>query len=511
MRNVTSWKKALACFLSFLFVAMTSVTSAAAQAVVPVNATRPTLIPVTIDNSGGDQTDPHVSGDWVAYTSDLAIRYYNFASNVDAQIPLGLSVHDLLSDISGSKIVFSRIINAVKSAVMLFDAATPLSAPIEVDPAAASTRLGAAIGGNTVAYIDFDLHPNGELVIHDLITSISVRITNDTAFDQNPSVSPNGEVVVWEHCAISMTNCDIWQAAKSGSVWSVSVVADSPSPESNPDTNGTLIVYDSQRGLNPDLFWRPVGGGGEVQLLLPGLEHNASIAGNFIAFESRATFVDAIDIYVYDMVGNRVYQITTTPLVNEQLNDITLFPNGNLGVVWASDEDGVDQRNIHAATFSPLNSRVASSSAPVANAGPDQTVAVGAMVTLNGSGSTDPSNPLTFAWTLLSRPAGSVAALSNSTAVQPTFVADRAGSYVAQLIVNNGTENSAPDTVIINTSNSCDADHDNDIDMSDLQLIRDANGQVAAAGDPRDGNGDGRINVADARYCQLRLTSTTAQ
>ena len=88
--------------------------------------------------------------------------------------------------------------------------------------------------------------------------------------------------------------------------------------------------------------------------------------------------------------------------------------------------------------------------APVANAGPDQTIAVGQTVTLNGSGSTDAnSDPLTYAWSFVSRPAGSAAALSNVAAVQPTFVADAAGSYTVQLIVNDGQVNSPPDTVLI--------------------------------------------------------------
>lgn len=91
--------------------------------------------------------------------------------------------------------------------------------------------------------------------------------------------------------------------------------------------------------------------------------------------------------------------------------------------------------------------------APVANAGPDQTAVAGATITLNGSGSTDvDGNPLTYDWSFLSVPAGSLAAFSNPTAAKPTFVADRAGQYVAQLIVNDGTVNSAPDTVAITTT-----------------------------------------------------------
>ena len=56
--------------------------------------------------------------------------------------------------------------------------------------------------------------------------------------------------------------------------------------------------------------------------------------------------------------------------------------------------------------------------------------------------------------------------------------------------------------------NRCDADADGDVDGADLLIIRNANGQLASSStDPRDGNGDGRINVADVRYCQLRQTS----
>ena len=94
-------------------------------------------------------------------------------------------------------------------------------------------------------------------------------------------------------------------------------------------------------------------------------------------------------------------------------------------------------------------------SAPIANAGPDQTAYVGNTVTLDGSSSSDVDNDsLTYSWSLISVPAGSSAAFSNPTSVNPTFVIDVFGDYEAQLIVNDGTVDSAPDAVVISTLNS---------------------------------------------------------
>ncbi len=92
---------------------------------------------------------------------------------------------------------------------------------------------------------------------------------------------------------------------------------------------------------------------------------------------------------------------------------------------------------------------------PMANAGADQILFVGSTAQLDASGSSDvDGDQLSFQWSLIARPAGSTATLTDSTAVKPTFTTDKPGNYELQLIVNDGQVDSLPDTVIISTQNS---------------------------------------------------------
>jgi len=85
---------------------------------------------------------------------------------------------------------------------------------------------------------------------------------------------------------------------------------------------------------------------------------------------------------------------------------------------------------------------------PTADAGPDIGTFVGDTATLDGSSSFDPdTDPITYAWTIDSRPAGSTAELSDSTSKTPTITPDVEGTYGITLVVNDGYADSAPDSM----------------------------------------------------------------
>jgi hypothetical protein len=94
---------------------------------------------------------------------------------------------------------------------------------------------------------------------------------------------------------------------------------------------------------------------------------------------------------------------------------------------------------------------------PVANAGPDQSVTEGALVTLTGLGSTDSDG--TVASYLWSQTSGPAVSLSSTTASQPTFTApsvSAATPLVFSLVVtdNQGLTDSTPDTVQVTVNDA---------------------------------------------------------
>lgn len=305
-----------------------------------------TLLPVTINASAGDQYDPHVSGDLASYTDGDSIRYYDFFTGNNGQIPGVLDGSDQLSDVSNGKIVFARLDAAFRLSIMVFD--TVGNTTTEIDPVAAPVRSNGAIGSETVAFIDQGLAPTGELVAADLATTTTTRITNDTHVDRQPQVAPLGDSIVYESCQTSAANCDVRKAGWNGTSWVVTNLTNNADPEANPDTDGVVVVYDANRSGERDVYWQPVGGGPEQVLDLPGEQRNPSVSAGVIAFESIAVGDTAADLFVYQTSTNRLFRITSTP-TDDSLNDVFVLPDGRVRVVWSSGWPG--PRDVYGATF----------------------------------------------------------------------------------------------------------------------------------------------------------------
>jgi len=126
-------------------------------------------------------------------------------------------------------------------------------------------------------------------------------------------------------------------------------------------------------------------------------------------------------------------------------------------------------------------------SRPKADAGADQTAPVGQSVRLDGSGSTDVDGDLlAYDWFFSSLPEGSNAEISDPTALKPTFAVDLPGTYVVKLKVYDGSVESKPDKVRINTENSrpvADAGADQTVSVGQTVQL-DGTGSHDADGDP---------------------------
>lgn len=78
------------------------------------------------------------------------------------------------------------------------------------------------------------------------------------------------------------------------------------------------------------------------------------------------------------------------------------------------------------------------------------TVAVDARVQVDGSRSSDADgDPLGYSWVLAEVPPNSIAALSDTRVVSPTFVADQPGQYRLELTVDDGYHHSPVSTVFV--------------------------------------------------------------
>lgn len=169
------------------------------------------------------------------------------------------------------------------------------------------------------------------------------------------------------------------------------------------------------------------------------------------------------NITLYDNDGNIVEVFDVTADVSVEGTTLTMSPSTDLAPLTGyylqvdatavKDSEGNRFAGIADATTLNFTTAAPPNAAPVGDAGPDQTVASGAAVTLDGSISTDgDGDTLSYIWKQLS---GATVVLSSTTVAKPTFTAPKLNVGVADatlvfsLTVNDGKVSDVADTVTI--------------------------------------------------------------
>jgi formylglycine-generating enzyme len=120
---------------------------------------------------------------------------------------------------------------------------------------------------------------------------------------------------------------------------------------------------------------------------------------------------------------------------DEQSYNITPYLREGLNVFAVKAWDIID---IERALLFDATVEYTPNNAPVANAGADQSVALGAQVLLDGSGSADDHTTvsgLSCLWTIESAPPDSEATITESHTLLPSWVPDVPGEYIVKLLV----------------------------------------------------------------------------
>ena len=399
--------------------------------------------PVTINNGPGDQTDPHVSGDWVTYTDNSTgayqVHYYNLATGQDAAIPSN-GGQDLLSGISGTTIVYMHS-TATGQSIYSYDIGSG-SAPAELDPTPGAIRESPAIGGRTVAWVDYTADPSHpQIPVENLDTHQVTTLTNDTTLlNLEPSVSPDGLVVTWAKCTGNFTGCDVWDAVLGSGGWTVHQLTTGGNSEL-PHSNGQIVVYDSTRNGEQDIYWQPASGGTEQHLTFAGPDKNARISGNLIVFDHFDTTapVPNWDVYAYSLATQALYRITNTP-GDETLSDVSVTPGGMAHVVWNTLEADY---NVYGFEFPAPTAQDPTATAMTCTPG---TVVVGGATTctatVTDTAATGPATPTGTVTFTSDTSSGAFTPASASCTLSPTATAGQAACPVTYTptTVGSGTQ-----------------------------------------------------------------------
>ena len=284
-------------------------------------------------------------------------------------------------------------------------------------------------------------------------TSISIEATNPTTYDfrsvavngaYNMRPSIDGDLIAWESYVTGNWDVFLYRLSDSQTFQ----VTTDPAPQFLNDVFGNKIAYVDMRNGTQDIYVAsfnksPLANAGADQTVHAGSLVNLDGAGSTdpdlnYPLTYAWTLKQAPAGSMAALTGaNTASPRFTADLMGEYVVELVVTDAAG----WASLPDTVKIST--------------SNTAPVAAAGPDQSVILlGSTVQLDGSTSYDPDgDAVAFLWSFSSRPGGSAAVLSNPAVAKPTFVADMYGRYDLSLRVTDPFGANTSDAVTVSFDN----------------------------------------------------------
>jgi RHS repeat-associated protein len=264
----------------------------------------------------------------------------------------------------------------------------------------------------------------------------SVDLYQLVELDGSASYDVDGDRLSWMWSLISVPQGSLAQLENEQSV----------NPSFTPDSVGQyivqLIVDDDQESSEADSVIINVLSQNTIPVANAGVDRSEYV-GNLITLDgSESTDADG-DFLTY------AWSLTSAPDGSNAVLDDPNLVSPSFYIDIAGDyvaqltvNDGMANSATDEVIVSTVNSR------PVANVGGDISTTIGETIRLDGSRSSDADNDrLSYIWSVTDSPSESVALLSDATIAIPTFTPDQIGVYLFQLIVNDGSLDSIPDTL----------------------------------------------------------------
>ncbi len=187
-------------------------------------------------------------------------------------------------------------------------------------------------------------------------------------------------------------------------------------------------------------------------VLAPGIDVTFGAPGEFRLDVASLSNEASVSLRVDDDLGN-VGIAPATPITSPGpfVWPFSLFPNVDLTRVRFIDLTVINTSGtIHSSQFRDLRAQEPPNLAPLADAGDDQTVALGREIGLQGAATDPEDDPIAaWLWTIEGGPLGSTPLLSDTTVPDPLFEADLAGDYLLSLEASDAIGRGLPDWVTI--------------------------------------------------------------